>query len=316
VDGLQGHRSAYWQEPFWARVRANVAAGTAQLPILAVQAFTDDLFPAAELLRMYDALRAIDPAYPIALYLGDLGHPRAANKAGELAYVVDQAMAWLGWYLERAGAPPALDVQAAITRPPATAFSAADVIRVPTYADLSNATATARFDGVRAITFLPASVASGFAWDPIVLSSCGQLLPCPPAPPSDEVPGDVAVYTVPVARFSPAAPLLVAGEPALSLWALTAAHRVQFDVRVLDVAPDGSKALITRGTFMVDTGSATRPIGFTRVRIPTFGNVWQAPADHALAFEVTNVDTPYLRPTLVPSATLIGGVEVTIPIRR
>ena len=33
--------------------------------------WTDDLFPVGETLRVYETLKAIDPAYPVALYFGD-----------------------------------------------------------------------------------------------------------------------------------------------------------------------------------------------------------------------------------------------------
>lgn len=314
VDGLQGYRSAYWQEPFWARVRANRAAGLPQLPIFAVQGFTDDLFPIREAVRMYDALRAIDAAYPIALYLGDVGHPRAVNKTGEVDYLFVRVREWLRWYLSGSGTQPPLDVQAAITRAADVAFSSADVIRVPTCADLSTANVTARFRRAQVITFDPAN-RSGFQWDPLLLAACGQLDPCPPAPPSLDVPGDVAAYEVAVSSFTDGS-LLVAGEPTVTLWALSLSHRVQLDVRMLDVSPEGVRRLVTRGTFTVDTGIPGRPIGARRVAIPTFGNLWEVPAGHTLRFEVTNVDAPYLRPSLVPSVTLLINVEVSVPVRE
>jgi predicted acyl esterase len=309
VDGLQGYRSAYWQEPFWTRVGGTPAAE--QLPIFAIQGFTDDLFPPREAVRMYDALKSIDPAYPIALYLGDLGHPRAANKTGELDYALKQVVAWLGWYLRGSGTQPRLDVQAAITRPATVPFTDADVIRVPTYAALSNATVSHRWSGWQVITFNPINL-TGFQWDPLVLTACGELNPCPAAPAAVDVPGDEAVYEAPVSQFSSGG-LLVAGEPQFSVWLLTSSPRVQLDVRVFDVAPDKTRSLVTRGTYTVDNGA---PIRTMRVTLPTNGNLWEVPSGHTLRFEVTNVDFPYLRPSLVPSVSLLYGAEVSIPVRR
>src|SRR5207248_5721351 len=80
VDGIQGYRSVYWQQRFW-----DVAANNAtRLPIFQVQGFTDDLFPVHESLRMLRALKVIDANYPIKSYFGDVGHPRAVNKVGEV----------------------------------------------------------------------------------------------------------------------------------------------------------------------------------------------------------------------------------------
>lgn len=314
VDGLQGYRSAYWQEAFWERVRANAASGAPQLPVFAVQGFTDDLFPAGEALRMADALRAVDPSYPIALYLGDLGHPRATNKSGEVAYVLDAVVSWLDFFLQGKGAEPAYDVQAAITRPAATPFDPADVIRAPTYAALATRVVTRTFRAPRLVTFDPANV-TGFRWDPLVVAGCGQLDPCPTPPDSEVVPGDVAAYTVPVAALNGGAPVLLAGEPTVTLRLLTPAHRVQLDVRLFDVAPGGAKSLVTRGTYTVDTGSPARPIALASVRVPTYGNLWALAADHRLRLEITNVDSPYLRPSLIPSLSLVAGVELALPVR-
>jgi hypothetical protein len=85
---------------------------------------------------------------------------------------------------------------------------------------------------------------------------------------------------------------------------------------VIDVSPEGVRHLVTRGTYTVDTAPAARPIGFRRVTIPTYGNLWEVPAGHTLRFEVTNVDEPYLRPSLVPSVTLLVNVEASVPVRE
>ncbi|MEY2474766.1 MAG: type transport system ATP-binding protein, partial [Actinomycetota bacterium] len=46
----------------------------ARVPIFWVQGFTDPLFPGTEALQMLARLRAVDPSYPIKVFLGDLGH--------------------------------------------------------------------------------------------------------------------------------------------------------------------------------------------------------------------------------------------------
>ena len=99
------------------------------------------------------------------------------------------------------------------------------MVRAPTFAELSNAVATATLGGLRVITFNPVDL-SGFRWDPLVLAACAELSPCPPAPPSDFVPGDVAVYHVAAAQLAGGKPFLVAGEPGVDFWMMTFAHRV------------------------------------------------------------------------------------------
>jgi hypothetical protein len=315
VDGIQGYRSIYWQYRFWDRVKANAAAGAPQLPIFQVQGFTDDLFPIHESLRMLRALLAVDPSYPIASYFGDVGHPRAANKAGEVSYVVDSILEWLDYFLKGVGAAPAPVVRAAITRRDAAAFDPADVIEVSRYEALATGDVSQTFEGVNVLTFNPGNT-SGFQWDPVLLLSAQQLGVSPPAPPSDEVPGDVAVYEVPVGRLAHGGGgLLVAGQPTVTLDASTTAHRVQLDVRLFDVTPTGTEQIVTRGTYTVDTGSPTIPIGTVTLTIVTYGNLWQAATPDKLRLEISNVDSPYITPSRVPSVTQISNVVLDIPTR-
>jgi predicted acyl esterase len=104
--------------------------------------------------------------------------------------------------------------------------------------------------------------------------------------------------------------LLIAGQPAVSLRASTTAVRVQLNVRLIDVAPDGRQHLITRGTFMLQAAP-----GRSDIVIPTYGNVWEAPPDHALRLEITTLDSPYLAPSRVPSVTEISQVRLELPVR-
>jgi hypothetical protein len=162
------------------------------------------------------------------------------------------------------------------------------------------------FDGVQVITFNPVNP-SGFRWDPVVLLTAQELGANPPAPESDEVPGDVAVYPIDGTEG-----LVVAGQPTVAFEAFTLAHRVQFDVRLFDVV-NGAKQLIPRGTYTVDTGSATTPIGRIPITMVTYGNLWQVAG--TMLLEITNVDSPYITPSRIPSVTELSKVSLDIPTR-
>jgi hypothetical protein len=56
-------------------------------------------------------------------------------------------------------------------------------------------------------------------------------------------------------------------------------------------------------------------IGEVDVTIPTYGNLWRARAGHTLRLELTNVDSPYIAPSRVPSATVVSSVKLEVPIR-
>jgi hypothetical protein len=304
LDGVAGYRSIWWQQEFWRDAARN------RVPVFQIQGLTDDLFPLSEAKRMLLALKSLDPLYPIASYFGDLGHPRAANKDAERDYVVDLIRKWFGYYLLGVGVEPAHVVHAAITRSRNQAFDPADVITVESYAALSTQTLRAKFDGSAVLVNPVADPYSGFFWDPLVMEGSRELQPLPPPPDPVLVPGSAAVYTVGVSELSGARPLLIAGQPAVSLRAATSGPRVQLNVRLIDVAPDGTKQLITRGTFILEAVPSRLDIV-----IPTYGNVWEAPPDHQLELQITTLDSPYLAPSRVPSTTEISQVRLDLPIR-
>jgi hypothetical protein len=57
------------------------------------------------------------------------------------------------------------------------------------------------------------------------------------------------------------------------------------------------------------------PLGRVDVTILTYGNYWRAPAGHTIRVELTNVDSPYITPSRVPSVTTVTGVRLTVPAR-
>jgi hypothetical protein len=117
-------------------------------------------------------------------------------------------------------------------------------------------------------------------------------------------------------EFARAGGLLIAGQPVVEIQLETLAYREQLDVRLFDEKPGQGSYLITRGTLTLDTGSPLTPIGATTVAVPTFGNLWQADVGDVLRLEITNVDSPYLTPSRVPSVTRISNVHLSLPIRQ
>jgi ABC-2 type transport system ATP-binding protein len=310
VDGLAGYRSIWWQQAFWSQVAAT------HIPVFTVQGFTDDLFPMSEAKRMILALQTVDPAYPVAAYFGDLGHPRATNKPGEVSYVLDLIKSWLAYYLKGSGTAPPNVVYAALTRPRDEAFNPANVITVPALGALATSSVSKTFDALPALLVNPATdPAGGFFWDPFVMVGAEQLQPLPVPPESPLVPGSLATYEVPVAELSGGGALTIAGQPTVTLHASTVAYRVQLDVRLFDVDGAGTKRLITRGTYTLQSAGEGVTIGDVDVTIPTYGNLWRAEAGHTLRLELTNVDSPYLTPSRVPSATTVSSVRLDVPIR-
>jgi hypothetical protein len=303
VDGVAGYRSVWWQMDFWRE------AARSRVPVFQIQGLTDDLFPLPEAKRMLLALKTVDPGYPIASYFGDIGHPRASNKPAERDYMLGLIREWFSHYLLGVGAVPEHAIRAAITRPRNQPFNPADVVTAATYDALATRTLGKGFDGSVTLINPLTDPLSGFCWDPLFMEAWSETKVCPPPPAPAVVPGSLGVFRVGVAELTGGAALLLAGQPAVELRAFTVAPRVQLNVRLVDIAPDGTKSLITRGTYMVEES------GTLDVTIPTYGNVWEAAPDHVLQLEITNVDSPYLTPSRIPSVTQVSRVRLELPVR-
>jgi ABC-2 type transport system ATP-binding protein len=305
-DGLAGYRSIWWQHDFWAAIAAS------PVPIFQVQGFTDDLFPLDEAKRTLLAIQSQAPGYPIASYFGDLGHPGARNKAGEIEYVMSLMHAWLTYYLKDVGPAPEHIIRAAITRPANMPFNAADVIRLASYGDLSNGQREFTFAEVKTLANPGSGLPSGPFRDPVLeagLVAAGELRPY--LGPEAVIDPTAAAFEVELSD-----PLLIAGQPRVTLHAATTAPRVQLNVRLFGIDDQGHVELITRGTYTFDTGGVAPPLGPVELTIPTHGNLWQTKKTDRLRLEITNVDAPFLAPSQVVSETTISNVRLLVPVRQ
>ena len=89
--GLSEYRSAYYQDRDW---RSEL--GGREMPIFAIQGWTDDLFTALESLREYQYLKRLDPRWPITLAVANVGNPGAGNPPPVWHALNAQAWRWLG----------------------------------------------------------------------------------------------------------------------------------------------------------------------------------------------------------------------------
>lgn len=309
VDGVAGFRSIWWQQAFWARVAQN------RVPVFQVQGFTDDLFPLPEAKRMLLALKTVVPDYPITSYFGDLGHPRARNQEAEVDTVLGLIKPWLAHYLK--GSPtdqaPTPMIYLSRTDQP---FNAGNVRAVADWSQLSSDTLS--HEWVNDPTTTPALVnpvtfvESGVAWDPFILAAEELQPQTSPFPVPISVTGSLNAVSVGAAEMSPSGSFAIRGQPTVTLDAVVAGHRVQINVRLIDVGPAGER-LITRGTVTLDAGT-TVDLGAQVIEIPTYGNYWMVESGHRIRLEISNVDSPYITPSREPSATVINKITLRIPI--
>jgi len=301
-NGLTLGRSIWWQQTFWDAVR-----GGLRIPVFQVQGFTDDLFPLPEAKRMLLALQTVAPDYPITEYFGDLGHPRARNQPAEVEYVLGLIEPWLAYYLKGTGTAPAPAIYASRTD---EAFNSAHVVRVDNWSSLSTGSFDQDWAGTLTPLVNPATcITSGVFWDPFVGIADGELQPYVATPP----PSDTGFCSLSTFSFTTSSDLTIIGQPTVTLDAVVVGHRVQLDVRLIDVS-GATERLITRGTVTLDAGTAI-DVGARQIVIPTYGNFWVVPQGHTVRLEISNVDSPYLTPSREPSSTIINAVHLHIPTR-
>src|SRR3954469_25768886 len=109
---LSADRSAYFQDEYFARLRAGTLRA---VPVLAAQGVTDPIFSALELVRMARRLHAARRAYPIGMWFGDFEHLTSGVKIPELRAFHNMGTRFLERALEHPFRRQRLDVRMAVT---------------------------------------------------------------------------------------------------------------------------------------------------------------------------------------------------------
>jgi acetyl esterase/lipase len=289
IDQLRIWRSPFYQDRL-------IATATTRVPILDLQGWTDELFPEVEGVAMVDKLRAA--GWPAGISLADVGHPIAQNKSADWSVLNERANEFLDYYLLGSGGAPSLDLRARVSTCDSTvgdkyagsSWPAIAPGRFPFSSTAPGATASGAPDPAGALTD-PIGVAArhGGNGSCITLSSLSTT--------------GTAVWDFPVTTT-----FTLLGEPALHLDATVAGVDAEVNSRLWDVGPDGMATLVTRGAYRF-TGTA----GLVSINTALQGNGWVFAAGHTIRLQVTQVDTPYLRPDSLPSSIVYSGVALTLP---
>lgn len=289
------------------------------IPILMIQGWTDDMFTAQEVLRLRNVLdRQCGHEYPLKIYMGNSGHPRARlTDDDELAHSQELITDWLRYYLLDEGPRPSFDVTSGVSAPGGAAFDPSAVFTVRELEDMqrgrilgtltgdftvSNSTGTPRLSDLRGD---PVADAFGIGRADSFAAFADSLMK-----DVDPLPGQGAVYSVATDEIvAEGAPYLtVCGPGAVGFTGRVVGTDVSYIARVFDVGPDGSRYLIDRGElrFLGRPGTHT-------VTVPLHGNVWRLEPGRTLVVQISNSDFPYLRPNNLPSSTLIRRATVDLP---
>jgi X-Pro dipeptidyl-peptidase-like protein len=268
-------------------------------PLFISSGFTDDLFPVDEALRFANRTRARYPQVPISMLFGDLGHQRAANKPAERSQLIDSIHAWFDHYLRGAGDAPPNRVTAYAETCPKTTPSLGPY-RGRTFARLARGEVRLATRRSQAVSWPGGNPLVGRAIDP----AAGGGDSCAAVPRSPE-PGTAAYVVRPRGRAFTliGAPTIVA-----RLRVHGAAPGVsQLAAWLWDVAPDGTRTLVARGTYRPANGRNIWQL---------HPGAWRFRKGHAARLELVGGDPPYARPSNGVFRIDVRRLRLTLPVRQ
>jgi predicted acyl esterase len=153
-----------------------------------------------------------------------------------------------------------------------------------------------------------------YFFDPYVEDATGQRIPEGRTP----TPADTVTYlSEPLAED-----LQLTGTPRFGVDVLAASvgapdrgpgpvQTLQLDPIIWDLAPDGSRKMVTRGAYSENLDA---PLGPHMAEFDIFGLSYRFPAGHRIQIEISTNDTPYLRPATNPFEVVIGqGSWIDLP---
>ena len=247
-------------------------------PLLLLGGWTDDLFPPAETLRVYNALRAANPAARVSLQLGDLGHARGSNKANADHAFNDAGSAFFDAYLRGTGSPPAPGNVTAFTQTCPQAAPAGGPFGAASWPALHPGAVLFGAGAAQTVSSSGGNPATSQAYDPI--SGGGDACH---SSAKETAPG-TAYYDAPAA-----AGYTLLGRPTISAAIATSGANGQLAARLWDVAPGGSQVLVTRGIYrLLDNQSG-------KITFQLNGNGYRFEKGHVPRLELLGRDSPYYR---------------------
>ncbi|MBA3304492.1 MAG: hypothetical protein H0U25_01010, partial [Thermoleophilaceae bacterium] len=346
-------RSAYYQNGFFGGLESGAVE---PVPVYSAGTFTDKLFPAPEHRRMVERLRVTVPGYPVQEHYGDYNHfvqnkrkewadlcgadrhvcryedyPAAAG-AGSASRDLNAApvsparepgvTSRLNRFIDHYAKPPANPGE------PQPAFDVTGALQVcpqngpglgipldepgprftaPSYAALAPGRLTVTATGAQATTSFAGANPHAKSADPVAnQASNGGRCPVESAPAG--LPGagpGVATYDSDVL---PADYTMLGSTRAVVAYTGSGSS-LQLNARLYDLSPDGTQVLVDRGVKRL-----TSAMG--RIALDLHGAGWRFAQGHRVRIELAQDDDPYIKSSVALGSLVIGGVELSIPVRE
>ena len=275
-------------------------------PVFQAQGLTDPLFPPVHALAMRNKVLASDPAYPIATFLGDIGHDNAQNPREQWKVAHAAANAFFDHYLLGREQPVPFDVTVMTTT--CVPGQESRTFRAPSFGELARSERVLRSTESHTTTNLSVSLASIDA-DPLLHPGCRT------APASHAA---ASAWTFPM----PAAATLL-GAPRLALTARVVGADAPLVARLWDVTPGPGGDLVNGATLTLVSRGAYRWLAAARLGVSLgpqsfsfqlSANAWELQAGHALRLEIVANGAPEHLGSVLPASVTVSSVELTLPV--
>jgi X-Pro dipeptidyl-peptidase (S15 family) len=265
-------------------------------PLLIQSGWTDDLFPVGQGLRMYDLLRQKSKRAPVALQLGDLGHPRAANHPGDAAAFNAQGLKFLDARLKRSGAGPAPGSVRAYTQTcPKSARHGGGPFRASSFDGLARGRLVFRHRAAQRVTSSGGDAALSQRLSPLTVDSCVGV--------SDDVSRGTALATARSRGFT------LLGMTHIRADVTVRGHDALLVGRLWDVdVARGRQRLVDRGVVRLRSKKT--------VSLNLNGNGYRFPRGHQVKLELLGRDAPTYRAADRAFSVTLRDLRVELPTRE
>lgn len=295
LDEVTAHHSAYYIDP-----------SVEPAPILYSNGFTDDLFPADEVLRFYNRTRAKYPDADLSLIFGEIaGHPRSASKENVNHLLRKRELEWFDHFVRGEGPEPFEGVTAFTqtcpnTEPGGGPYSA------QSWARLAKGEIRLKQRAARTIAADAGDPAIAARFDPVLGGGA-----CATAEGADQ-PGAASYRLDP----APAGGYTMLGSPTVIAKFTLPGDTSQVAARLLDVGPDGEERLIARGLWRPESGGPAKQV------FQLHANGWHFDEGHVAKLELLPADDGngplggYGRPSNDQQDVVVSNLQLRLPVRE
>ncbi|HEX5268629.1 MAG TPA: CocE/NonD family hydrolase C-terminal non-catalytic domain-containing protein [Acidimicrobiales bacterium] len=266
------------------------------VPILVLQGLDDGLMTPVQAQLMYQEAKAHDPAYPISVVWGDVGHSPAGNPQDLLNDFADRGNAFLAAAFGRGGSTGSSNESAYLMRCGANTGGGLTEAAAGTLAALETGTWTLSSTQARTTTNLAAGSESA-ALGNVNQSSCPRM--------AVQQDANVASWTWPVTSAS-----TLLGAPVITLKVRTTGVDAQLDAR-LWVEDGGTQTLISTGPYRL--AGVSLGLTDTTVTYEVPMTAWSLRPGEVLKLEITGDDAPTYQADLLPAITTIDSASLKLP---